>query len=551
MFVRKKYSKNTTKIAVQICSSKRIGGKVQQRILRHVGFAKDESELPKLMELAEYIKLNMEKEVSPSLFPDEYLVETVINARKKAMEEENAKKELLVNLKNLREESRIITGIHEVYGQIYKELGFNNIFSSRQQGSRTKLYHTVLGRISEPLSKRATVEKLGSEYGINMSLQSVYDMMDKLDDKKTDKIKDISTTAVRGILQEKVDVLFYDCTTLYFESFVQDGFKENGYSKDHKFNQSQVLLSLIVSSEGLPIGYEVYPGSQYEGHTVTDAIESIQKRYDVKRVIFVADSGMISQKNLKALEGKKINYILGARLKNMNDTIKSEILSIEKDDSKKFTVKEIALTDKRRLIVTYRPERARKDKHDREKWLAKLEEKLKKDKNPKSLLSNFGYKAILNVSANSEISIDEDKVKLLEKWDGLHGVVSNDDTLSYSEIINQYKLLWQIESCFRVSKHDLSIRPIYHWTERRIRAHIAICFIALVCVRILTYRTKLQYQSISSEEIRRELKRVQISILKDIKTDKKYCLPSYSSSTAKKLYHIVGLKLDDQPYQLK
>lgn len=550
MFIRKKYSKNTKKTAVQICQNTRIGKTVQQKVLRHVGFASNDAELVKLIELADYIKYIMETAENPSIFEDEYMLDTVIKARRKAIDGVGHNTEELVNIKNLREESRIITGIQELYGRIYEEIGFNKLFSNRQQGSRRKLFHTVMARISEPLSKRATVERLSMDYGVNMKLQSVYEMMDNLDEKKIEHLKDIASSAVQGILKSKVDILFYDCTTLYFESFVEDGFKEFGYSKDHKFNQGQVVLSLIVSQEGLPIGYEVYPGSRYEGHTVIDAIESIEKRYEVNRVVFVADSGMVNDTNKRELESRGIRYILGARMKNMPDKIKSEILTIEKSQDKELTVKEVKLNGKRRLIVTHRAERARKDKYDRDKWLEKLKKKMQSSKNPKSLLSNFGYKSIIDVSKDSVYSINQEKLEYLSIWDGLHGIITNDESLTHEEIIRQYSLLWQIESCFRVSKHDLRIRPIYHWTERRIRAHIAICFIALVCVRILNYRVSVQYKPVSSEEIRRELKRVQVSIVKDISTNKKYCLPSNSSQLVKKLYHIVGLKLNDQPYLL-
>jgi len=551
MYIRKKYSKNTNKTAVQICSTQRIGTKVQQKVVRHVGNAQNENELPRLLELAEFIKLSIENEHNQSMFSDEYLVETITQARRKSMESTEGTEEAKVKIKNLREESRIITGIQELYGKVYEEIGFNKIFGKRHQASMKNLFHTVMARIADPLSKRASVEKLSSEYGVHLKLQSVYEMMDQLDEDKIEKIRYITATTIQGMMKEKVDVLFYDCTTLYFESFTEDGFKTLGYSKDHKFNQSQVLLSLIVGREGLPIGYEVYPGSQYEGITVIDAIESIQKRYEINRVILVADSGMVNAKNMAELDKRGIHYILGARIKNMTDKIKKEILTIERNEEQSVSIKEIAVSSKRRLIVSYKPERARKDKHDRDKWVEKLKKKLIKSKNPKSLLSNFGYKSILAVSEGSNLSIDEEKLNKLEQWDGLHGIITNDELITPEEVMSQYALLWQIEACFRVSKHDLRIRPIYHWSERRIRAHIAICFMALVCVRYFCYRVKVQYKSVSAEEIRRELKRVQVSVVKDIETEKKYCIPSNSSTLAKKLYHIVGLKLNDIPFNLK
>lgn len=554
MFIRRKYSPNTSKIAIQICESKRIEGKVQQKVIRNVGYALTEAEVPRMMLLAEHIKFNMENTESPTLFSSDYLIDMITEARKKsleAIEVKNVHEAALVNIKHLREESRVIAGIHDVYGKVYEDIGFNKVFGKRRQASMRKLFHTVMTRISDPLSKRASVEKMSSEYGINISLQGVYEMMDGIEDSVIETIKDIASSTARKLIKEKVDVLFYDCTTLYFESFVEDGFKELGYSKDHKFNQGQVVLSLIVSKEGLPIGYEVYPGSQYEGNTVIEAVEAIQKRYEIERVVMVADSGMINTKNMKELDNRGIRYILGARLKNMSDKVKQEILSIERNEHLNVTNKEIQLTPDRRLIVSYKPDRAKKDRYDREKWTEKLQKKIEKSKNPKNIMSNFGYKAVIKVSEGSTISIDEDKLKNLELWDGLHGIITNDKDITIEEAQRQYSLLWQIEACFRVSKHDLKIRPIYHWTERRIRAHIAICFMALVCVRYFTYTVSTQIPNISAEEIRKELKRVQVSVVKDIKSNKKYCIPSHTTPFVKRLYHIVGKKSSDIPYELK
>lgn len=550
MFIREKYSPNTKKTAIQICESKRIGKKVQQKVIRHVGFALNAEELEKMKELAEYIKYSMETAESPALFSDEFMLDMIIKARKKAFAEEKPTTESTVKIKNLREESRVTTGITEVYGKVYEDIGFHKVFGKRSPVSMRNLFHIVMARIAAPLSKRASVEKLSSEFGINISLQSLYEMMDRLDESKIEKIRDISAENTKKLFKEKVDILFYDCTTLYFESFIEDGFKEYGYSKDHKFNQSQVVLSLIVSKEGLPIGYEVYPGNQYEGNTVIDAIKSIQKRYDIERVILVADSGMLNKTNMAELDKQGIKYIIGARLKNMNNKIKEEILSIERKADKPISSKEIALPDNRRLFVNYKPDRAKKDKHDREKWIEKLKAKISKSKNPLSLISNFGYKAVIKVSNGSAVSIDEEKLEKLALWDGLHGIITNDKKLTIEEAQEQYSMLWQIEACFRVSKHDLKIRPIYHWTERRIRAHIAICFMALVCVRNYSYRVSKQYRNISAEEIRRELNRVQVSVVKDISTEKRFCIPSNITAVTKKLYHILGLKINDVPFEL-
>jgi transposase len=122
--------------------------------------------------------------------------------------------------------------------------------------------------------------------------------------------------------------------------------------------------------------------------------------------------------------------------------------------------------------------------------------------------------------------------------------------LTATQIIEQYHGLWQVEESFRISKHDLKVRPIYHWTPDRIRAHIAICFMAFTCARHLSYRIRLQKEALSVEKIRQTLTNVQLSILKDKRTDKRYGIPSAISQEAKKIYHAVGLKISDVPFEI-
>ena len=127
------------------------------------------------------------------------------------------------------------------------------------------LQHIVMARLGSPKSKRATVSLLEKDFGINLNLNQVYRMMDKIDDTVIEKIQQQAYQSTKSILRDKINVLFYDCTTLYFESFTPDDLKKNGYSKDGKFNQPQVLLALLVTESGLPVGYEVFPGIPSKG----------------------------------------------------------------------------------------------------------------------------------------------------------------------------------------------------------------------------------------------------------------------------------------------
>lgn len=554
MFIRIKISPNSPKRAVQIVESHRDGNKVKQRIVRHVGTALNDDEVKRMVELAEHIKASMEEGSQPGLFSPEEMAEIAIQARNRQTEEP-----LTVDLKKLREQQRMIVGIHEVYGRIYEELGFNKVFPNpkRKPAAIKNLFHIVMGRIANPVSKMSTVIDLSNNFGVELSLPSVYRMMEQIDDKVVSNIQQQAYRAACGIFKQSINVLFYDCTTLYFESFTEDELKEDGYSKDMKFNQPQVLLALLVTEHGMPIGYEVFPGSQYEGYTLEKAIKKIEEDYQINEVVFVADSAMLSEDNLQLLESMGKKYIVGARLKNMSKKNQDKILDkndylklSNPDDKYEYSIKEIAVDD-RRLIVSYNEKNAKKDAFDREKSIGRLLAKLKNNKNnPSDLISNFGYKKFLKITGDATVEVNQEKIEREKLWDGLHGVITNHPDLTPEQIIQQYHGLWQVEQCFRISKYDLKIRPVFHWTPQKIKAHIAICFMALTCVRYLHYRTKTQYVPLSEQNIRQQLLSVQISVLKHQQSKILYGIPSPIKQDIKKIYQIMGLKLSDVPFRI-
>jgi hypothetical protein len=307
MFVRKKHQVNG-KVSIQIVENVRESGKVRQKTLRHVATVLA-NEIERFMELAEHIRAEMEVEREQNLFSTQTLAEMVITARNGSIGDESS---LPVNLRKIREESRITTFFHEIYGSLYDETGFPMIFKSCRV-SRSVLKDTVMVRLAKPCSKRSTAEFLERDFGIDTPIEKIYRMMDTLTETRINRIQDYCWYHSKSLLAEEIKVMFYDVTTLYFESFIEDDLRCFGYSKDHKFNQGQILLALMVTNEGLPVGYDVFPGNMYEGDTFKQAIEKIKVRYKVKRVIIVADSGLLSQKNIELLEKENLDFILGAR----------------------------------------------------------------------------------------------------------------------------------------------------------------------------------------------------------------------------------------------
>jgi transposase len=558
MFVRRKTTKNSPKIAIQLVENIRDGKSVKQKIVRHFGTALNEDEARILTKLALVYKqqlLAQSKQLK--LFENDSLetIEKLVESSQSTQPER-----LDVNLKNIVEEKRITTGIHQVFGKIFDNIGFNEVLknSSRKKSSVKLLKNVVIGRIADPASKRSTAKILSEEYGVNTQLTAIYRMMDFIDDQAIEKIQQKTYTYTKQLKGEELDVVFYDCTSLYFESFQQEGLMQNGYSKDGKFNQAQIILSILVTKQGLPVGYQVYSGDTFEGNTLNDAVELIKEKYKIRQVIFVADSGLISTKNIEELHNNKVWFIMGARIKNQNKEITAQILDksdYKSIDNKQYEqglmYKQITINQNFTMTVTYSPKRAQKDKYDRETAVEKLKEKLKKSKNTKGLLSNFGYKKFIKVQGQADLELDEDKLKEAQKWDGLKGIVSNTNNLSALEQITHYSGLWQVEETFRISKHDLKMRPIYHWTDNRIKAHIAICFMALSCMRFAEYEVAARYKKISPAEIRHQLKEVQTSILKDKSTNKLYALPSKIQEDAYKILQLYDIKHLTTAYEIK
>jgi transposase len=544
MFIRVKTSPNSRGKSVQIVQSIRKGERVTQKIIRHVGMAYDEDELEKLKLLAQSIRMKLEAGAQQFLFKPEEIVK--LGESKKQYKDSD----YIVNVKNLVEEQRLISGIHDVYGKLFSNLGYQKVMARPGRNKMAVRIFTdiVLARIANPASKMASVDMLEEDFGVTIDLDKVYRMMDKLDTAALERLKKITYQNSLNLLDSKIEVIFYDATTIYFESFSEDELKRNGFSKDCKHNQPQILLALMVTSDGLPVDYEIFAGDTYEGHTLIPALTKIRKKYHLDKIVFVADSALLSQENLAELEEEGLEYIVGARLKKVKNKLKDKILDHNnyKEISPGYQIAYFS-DGNRKIVVSYSSKRALKDASDRKKAIAKLKKKLEKSRSAKQHLSNSGYRKYLKVEGKSTILLDEEKIASDSLWDGLHGVVTN-AKLSGEEILAKYNDLWQVEAAFRVTKHDLKVRPVFHWKPRRIAAHIAICFTAYALVKHLEYRVRLCYRKLSIEKIRQLLIGVQTSILFDKEKRIRYGLPSKMKKEARKIYNAIGIKRSITPY---
>lgn len=383
-----------------------------------------------------------------------------------------------------------ISGVGLLLGKIFDDIGFDQIISP--------LFRPlVLSRIESPSSKLKTTDYLSKYYSLSVDVESIYRYMDKLHKKQREKVQQISYDHTKGLLGDSIQMVFYDVTTLYFEIEREDELRKTGFSKDGKHQRPQIVLGLLVSVGGYPLAYDIFEGNKYEGDTMLPIIDAFKEKYGFETLTIVADSGLISTRNIDDLEGRGYKYILGARIKNQAKSIKKEILSLGLQDGESKIVKRDKNTS---LIINYSCKRAKKDFFNRERGLKRLEKQIKSGNLTKSNINKRGYNKYLRLEGKINVAIDKEKFKEDCAWDGLKGYQTNDKRLSKEEAMENYQHLWKIEKAFRISKHDLKIRPVYHRLQSRIEAHICLSFAAYKVYKELERQLKEKKAGISPEK---------------------------------------------------
>lgn len=405
---------------------------------------------------------------------------------------------LEIDFTNYREHTALVlNGIEQIsvlgpellLGKIYDNIGFGKVVDNLFK-------QLVLARLCFPVSKLKTTDYLSRYQFLSIDVQVIYRYLDKLYNEQKELVQQISYQHTLKILDNKISVVFYDVTTIYFESENEDELRKTGFSKDGKHQHPQIVLGLLVSKGGYPLAYEIFKGNQFEGHTMLPIIDAFKAKYKLETLVVIADAGLLSKENILLLEQGNYEYILGARIKATNKKVKEKILALTLKNGESSS---IDIDNDTKLIVTYSEARARKDMHNRERGIMKLEKQLKTGKLTKASINNRGYNKFLEIENEIKITLSTEKIEEDKKWDGLKGYITN-TRLSTEEVLDNYKDLWQIEKAFRVAKTDLEIRPIYHRVQRRIEAHICIAFAAYKVYKELERLLKLKKSELSPEK---------------------------------------------------
>ena len=385
--------------------------------------------------------------------------------------------------------SHKLVGIRYVLGKIFDDIGFNAI--------EDELFKDlVLYRLVYPKSKLKTTEYLKRYEQKTYSEDDIYRYMDKLHSSQKERVQQISYEHTQKVLEGNFHAIFYDVTTIYFEIEREDDLRKPGFSKDGKHKHPQIVLGLLVSTNAYPLAYDIFEGNKYEGDTFLPILEGFREKYRFAKLTVVADSGLLSKKNIEELTSKGYEFILGARIKNEKQAIKDEILQLDINNGESKVIQK----EEYKLIITYSSDRARKDQYNREKGLKRLNKQLKSGKLTKSHINNRGYNKFLKMEGEVSVVIDQEKAEQEARWDGLKGYLTN-SSLQKEEILENYRHLWQIEKAFKVAKSELRVRPIYHYKKERIEAHICLNFTAYKVYKELERQLKLMGTDLSPERV--------------------------------------------------
>lgn len=347
----------------------------------------------------------------------------------------------------------------------------------------------VIMRLVEPSSKLQSLALLKEYFGISHPKNSMYQSILDLKQLQT-KIESAAVTFVKERLHFDFSLVFYDVTTLYFESFKSDedeldsnqkliakGLRKCGFSKDNKFNQPQIVIGLMVNHQGFPLSVQVFSGNTFEGHTFLSSVLRLKRKYHLDQLTVVADAAMISKINIDYLAGQGLNYIVGARMGNLSLATIIQIHQQLTDhqgggiDGKTTRL----VTDKGNLICSYSKKRYHKDRSQMEKQIKKAKSLIQQPGKATKRAKFITQSHTGSMKLNSQLM---NKTKLLL---GIKGYYSNLSQKTDQEVINHYHDLWQVEKAFRIAKTDLQMRPLYHRKKSAIKGHIVLCFMAL-CV---------------------------------------------------------------------
>ena len=523
---------------VRLVHSYREAGKSKMKILKVIGQSRDSADIEYFRKVGEALKQELEIGIKSNPIPPP----------------------VQVNLNSLEGSSIINDGVHDILGHIYEYLGFEKLILGARNsiGWNQILRYLIFMRFLEPSSKLRSISLILNRFQQGISHDQVLRLMDHLSNKELLIKRHLTEKMIK--VTKGLDILLFDVTTLYFESEKDSDLKKFGYSKDGKSKEVQVVLGLLTDSEGLPITYEVFPGNTSEAKTFIKCIQGLREEYKLKRIRVTADRAMFSDNNLSYFESKEgvkegiSEYIVACPLKKLSKSVKEKIL-----DKSNYSRVDAGMStyefkhEGRRVVVFYSPKRACHQKYQREFILDKMKKLINREGkiSNNKLSGNRGMKRYLE-KCKGFTKIKKAAILEDEKWDGIFGICTNIKDISAKELYSSYKKLWKIEESFRINKHTLKMRPIYHRLTRRIKAHFLICFLSYTILRYIQIflKSKNPDCDYGAQRFIDILSNIEKWIVQDKKTRKIYVIPKKISDEGTLIYKAFKIKRNEKPYQM-
>lgn len=415
-------------------------------------------------------------------------------------------------------ESRPIGGAWALEG-IWRALGIDRTLERLLAGRRLDpraervLFAMVANRALEPLSKLAAskwlTERAWIQGLVELDEDACYRAMDWLLEIEDDLCEQVYFQTA-DLLNLEVDLLFFDTTSTYFETEQPDqpvvdedgqeltpAFRAYGHSKDHRPDLPQVVIGMAVTRTGIPVRVWCWPGNQNDQELIRKVKDDL-RAWKLSRVVWVADRGFQSAENRRYMQRAGGHYIFGEKLRG-NDREASTALARQgryHEIAENLRVKEVIIDDgtmRDRFVICHNPQEAKRDHAVREQLLAQLADAIaatdtltpaERERLHGRLSAKRGLKRFIRTTKTGLLRIDRAAVKAEEHLDGKFLLRTSDPTLSVEDIALGYKQLLEIERAWRDMKSTLDLRPVYHRKEDRIRAHVLLCWLSLLLIRI-------------------------------------------------------------------
>ena len=472
---------------------------------------------------------------------------------------------------NVKELGELLAG-----EKFWLQLGMEQILrrlipDTHLEGNAPLLIKTmVLSRLIEPLSKLALAgnyQRLALPELENVSFQPhhFYLAMDELIPHK-DRIEIALHEREKDLFSMNLNLVFYDLTSSYFEGD-SCPLAHRGYSRDHRPDREQVVIGLLVTDEGLPLAHQVYAGNTKDSNTLNDQINCLKKKFGVKNCVFVVDRGLVTENNLTELVSEGYQYIVALRKRKRSlfqpvlAENRARLQPVEGQKNLLGFETKVAEFGEDRVVFYHNSEKAEVEARHRRERLDKAKTRLKeiqalftsgKRVDAEKLLQQAArYLERKKLARFFRLKTDENKgitftlkreaVDFEAELDGLFVLRTDRKDLSIAQLVSAYKTLARAESAFKELKDFIELRPIYHWAEERVRAHIFICVLSYLietCIEIKLKEKGLEITACKALNILSEIKLVDQEI-----EGMKLCSYSQPSAVSRRIIKALGLRL--------